>query len=133
TDFGSNEEFAFSAAIDAAGKLVIAGYRRGKSADFAIARYQTNGALDTSFDMDGKVTTDFAGRHDIGYAVTVDQNGKILVAGRTDLLNDGGVFGMARYNADGSPDFEFGSNGKVMTDVASGTDLSHAIAIDGSQ
>ena len=44
--------------MQADGKIVAAGYAR-RPDDFALARYNTNGSLDTAFDGDGKVTTDF--------------------------------------------------------------------------
>ena len=57
TDFGSSEASASSVAIQADGKIVVAGYllyRRQRH--FALARYSADGSLDTSFDADGKVT-----------------------------------------------------------------------------
>ena len=51
---------AFAVAIQADGKIVVAGYSwNGSEFDFALARYNADGSLDTSFDGDGKVTTDF--------------------------------------------------------------------------
>ena len=50
-------------AIQADGKIVVAGQSPTAAAtDFALARYNADGSLDTSFDGDGKVTTDFGSR-----------------------------------------------------------------------
>jgi uncharacterized delta-60 repeat protein len=48
-----------SVAIQSDGKIVVAGYsNNGSNFDFALVRYNTDGSLDTSFDSDGKVTTE---------------------------------------------------------------------------
>ncbi len=54
------------------------------NSDFALARYNSNGTLDNSFDGDGKLTTDFFGSYDIAYSLAIQTNGKIVVAGQTD-------------------------------------------------
>jgi uncharacterized delta-60 repeat protein len=84
------------------------------------------GDLDPTFDGDGKVTTDFGGDN-LGYAVAVQPDGKIVVAGHS---NSGGTydFAVARYNADGSPDTTFGASGVVTTDFG-GDDRGSAVAI----
>jgi len=47
-------------ALQSDGKIVVAGYSFVEgSGDFFLARYNTNGTLDTSFDSDGWLTTDF--------------------------------------------------------------------------
>src|SRR5215472_7098710 len=49
--------------------------------DFALARFNGNGTLDTSFGMSGKVTTDFAGGNDLPFSVAVQPDGNIVLAG----------------------------------------------------
>ena len=44
-------------------------------------RYTSTGALDTSFDGTGKVTTPIGSGNDYGYSVAVQSDGKIVVAG----------------------------------------------------
>lgn len=58
TDIGNNFNWAFSVAVQPDGKLVAAGFSTSTSRDFALVRYNSDGSLDTSFDADGKVTTD---------------------------------------------------------------------------
>ena len=61
TDFG-NFDIGEATAIQADGKIIVAGVTAGGiGGDFILARYNTNGSLDTSFDSDGKVFTDFSG------------------------------------------------------------------------
>ncbi len=62
TDFGAAQEYANDVAIQPDGKIVVAG-QTGTA--FALARYNTDGTLDSSFSGDGKQTTSFAGQSDI--------------------------------------------------------------------
>ena len=49
---------------------------------FALARYLPNGTLDPSFSGDGTVLTDFgSGRSTVAYALALQPDGKIVVAG----------------------------------------------------
>ncbi|MBK1641818.1 hypothetical protein CKO12_08040 [Chromatium okenii] len=102
TDFDGYDS-GYSVTLQTDGKILVAG---GNSYDFALARYNTNGSLDASFDGDGKITTDFGNySSSCGYSVTVQTDGKILVAG-----NSNSDFALARYNANGSLDTSFGGN-----------------------
>jgi uncharacterized delta-60 repeat protein len=128
TRFGSNAE-AYALAIDSKGRMVAAGWGTGKQGfyNFALARYKANGSLDTTFSTDGKVTTDFSEYDDLAYALGIESGGKIVVAGTTSW----NYFALARYNADGSLDTNFGNNGKVTTDFG-GDNEAYALAIDSS-
>jgi len=120
TDFGGSD-YGFSVALQPDGKIVVAGYAGG---DFALARYNSDGALDTSFGSGGKVTTDFGGSyHPDGFSVALQPDGKIVVAGYA-----GGDFALARYNSDGALDTSFGSGGKVTTDFG-GSDAGYSVAL----
>ena len=60
TAIGSGNDYAWSVTIQSDGKIVAAGdSNNGSNNDFALVRYNTDGSLDTSFDSDGKVTTDY--------------------------------------------------------------------------
>lgn len=108
------------------GKIVVAGWsaRHGTGTDFALARYNPNGRLDTTFGSGGKVTTDFGG-DDFGSAVAIQPDDKIVMVGEGN--HD---FALARYNADGSLDSGFGKGGKITTDFFGFFDEAHAVAID---
>lgn len=110
-------DLANDVAIQSDGKIVVVGETilcpstGGTNTDFAIARYNTDGRLDESFDTDGKVTTDFDSKGETANAVALQSGGKIVVAGlRGDVVDD---TILARYNEDGSLDDSFGSGGKV--------------------
>ncbi|MDE0921795.1 delta-60 repeat domain-containing protein, partial [Aurantimonas coralicida] len=81
TDIAGSFDQGYSVTVQADGDILVAG-RSG--ADFALVRYNADGSLDTGFGGgDGIVTTDIAGSVDIGYSVTVQADGDILVAGRS--------------------------------------------------
>jgi uncharacterized delta-60 repeat protein len=85
TDFNTSTDLANAVALEADGKLVVAGttYINNdfSDEDFAIARYNVDGSLDASFGNNGKVTTDFPGLAAVISAVVVQPDGKIVVAG----------------------------------------------------
>ena len=111
---------ALSLALAADGRLVVA----GRSADnMAVARYHTDGSLDTTFDMDGKLTTDLGGS-DTAQAVAILDDGKIVVSG-----TDGRDFALVRYNSDGSLDTSFGADGIVTTDFDGEWDSGRDLAV----
>jgi len=114
TDFAATPDFGEAVAVQPDGKIVVAGSAGvAESADFAIARYNTDATLDQSFGSGGKVQTDFgASRYDVAAAVALQPDGRIVVAGYSEA---GAGFALARYNADGSLDTSFGSDGKVVT------------------
>ena len=89
-------------------------YIGGNAYDIAISRFNVDGSLDTTFDFDGKVTTNFNYLYDSIRTISQQSDGKILVSGQSknDISYD---FALARYNADGSLDQTFGVNGKVTT------------------
>jgi len=69
-------------AVQPDGKIVLAGLTaQGDTGDFALARYDNSGALDTDFDTDGLVTTDFSSTADWAFGVAVQSDGKIVAAG----------------------------------------------------
>jgi uncharacterized delta-60 repeat protein len=97
------------------GKIVAAGFANlplsPDGSSFALARYETNGALDTSFGNGGIVSVDFGDRFEVAHAVTVQQDGKIVAAGEGTLFGIFPITMVARYNPDGTPDLTFGVGG----------------------
>jgi uncharacterized delta-60 repeat protein len=128
---GSNGEAA-AVAIQDDGKIVTAGgsYIPDTSASqFALARYNSDGSLDSSFGGDGKVRTNFGGDSDArASAVAIQADGKIVAVGISFVGDQ--RFALARYNSDGSLDPSFGGDGKVITHFAEGSiDTAAAVAI----
>lgn len=133
TPIGTSGNRAHSVVIQSDGKIVAAGYAfiSGTSNDFALARYNTNGSLDTSFDVDGKVTTAFGtSTNDRAFSIAIQNDGKILVAGyNTDIISTQRDFAITRYNINGSIDTAFSNDGKVSLSIASGGDECRSVMI----
>ncbi|HJQ71046.1 MAG TPA: hypothetical protein VKA70_18875 [Blastocatellia bacterium] len=114
-----------SVAIQADGKALVAGYT---SSDFALARYNTDGKLDQSFGVGGKVTTEF-GANAYAKEIAIRPDGRILLAGTiVPADGSGNNIALARYKVDGSLDTAFGAGGKAIFDLSSPVDAS-AVAL----
>lgn len=116
-----------SVTIQADGKIVIAGFSEVSTQtgqDFALARYLSNGSLDTNFGVGGMLTTDFGNTSDGAFSVTLQVDGKIVAAGAA-----GTNFALARYLPNGDLDTGFGSAGKVTTDFGGGFDYATGLAV----
>ena len=97
TVFGASNESANSIAIQGDGKIVVAGAsNNGANNEFAVARYNTNGSLDSSFDSDGKVTTAI-GSGDFAFSVAIQSDGKIVVVGSSTNRSYDDDFAILRY------------------------------------
>jgi uncharacterized delta-60 repeat protein len=136
TDFTRGDDVAFDVAIQADGKVIAAGTAnyRGANARFALARYDTNGALDATFGGDGKVTTNFTSAWDGAFSVAIQPaDGKIVVAGEAGgtgpAESAAARFALARYDTAGVLDPTFGGDGKVTTNVSRGADFVFGLAI----
>jgi uncharacterized delta-60 repeat protein len=102
---------AYDAALQADGKLVIAGtYGPPGSLDFGLVRLLPSGAPDPSFGGDGLVNVDFGG-DERGTSLILLTDGRVIVGGsrNSDVA-------LARYLADGSVDATFGTGGLATAD-----------------
>lgn len=133
TDFNGRSNSVNAIALQSDGKIVVAGDALSAQGppDVAVARYNVDGSLDTSFGSGGRVTTDFIARSDVGLAIAVQPDGKIVVAGGANLDTTQFDFALVRYNPNGSLDSTFGNGGKVTTDFNGGLDSAAAIALQG--
>ncbi|MGV3658619.1 MAG: LamG-like jellyroll fold domain-containing protein, partial [Prosthecobacter sp.] len=129
TAFGGRNAWVQCVAVQGDGKTIVAGHTsNGIDLDFALVRYNANGTLDTSFDGDGRVTTAVGAGDDVAYAVAVQNDGKIVVAG--SAFNGGGNdVALVRYHTNGSLDTGFNGSGKVMVPVGSANDVGSAVAL----
>jgi uncharacterized delta-60 repeat protein len=120
TDLNHSTDLANAVAVQSDGKLVVVGqtYKNNdfSTEDFAVARYNTDGTLDTTFGRGGKARTDFPGLAAVPSAVVIQPDGKIVVAGGAfPLFTFLGNFEVVRYNPNGSLDRSFGNGGIVTT------------------
>ena len=137
TDFAGFADAATDVVIQPDGRIVAAGWTATGEicADWALARYDAEGRLDTSFGDGGRLTTNFADR--IGEAachflagVAVDEAERILVVGSVDgIVTTNLDIVLARYDAQGQPDTTFGDAGVVITEVAGDDELANDMVL----
>jgi uncharacterized delta-60 repeat protein len=130
-DFAGSGDSVWGLALQPDGKILAAGTSRviGQSDNFAVARINTDGTLDATFGNQGKVTTDFATDADVGRAITLQPDGKIIVSGCAKPIVNIFDFGLVRYNTDGTVDTSFGNNGRVTTNFDLGVDIAYAVKV----
>jgi uncharacterized delta-60 repeat protein len=127
TVFSQSSDNAYAVVIQTDGRIVVAGNVSNGTSDFALARYNADGSLDTSFDADGKVSTDIAGTNDGAASLALQADGRIVAAGGV-VFSGAGDYALVRYNPDGSLDQSFDGDGKVWNNV-SGGDIVGTVAI----
>lgn len=121
-------------ALQADGKIMTGGFLAngdmgGNYWVVAVARYNTDGTLDTSFGANGTITTAAADWRSEAKGIAVLPSGKIIVTGYAGTITNPTDFLLIQYNSDGSPDTFFGTNGVIVTDIAGDADTSNAIAV----
>ncbi len=127
--FVSNNSEGNSAALQSDGKIVVTGFSdSGTKSDFALIRCKIDGSLDSTFGVNGKVTTAIGSADDESNSIVIQSDGKIVVAGKSDNGSDDD-FAVARYKTDGSLDTSFSADGKVTTSIASVDDEGFGVAI----
>lgn len=115
TEFGPATNEANAVLLQPDGKLVAAGATTGTANDFALARFNATGTLDTAFGTGGKATTDFTGAlQNVARGVAMQPDNRILVAG-TVFFGMSSDFALVRHVATGSLDTGFGDGGRVTT------------------
>jgi uncharacterized delta-60 repeat protein len=130
TDFAGANDNAQAVVLQSDGKIVAAGFATSGTENFALARYNADGSLDTTFGLSGKVMTDFLRGTDVAEGVALQADGKLVAAGFTyPRFSSVPKFALARYNADGSLDTTFGTNGTVTTVLAGNQDVARGVAL----
>ncbi len=143
TTAGTGKSYAQALAIqsdDGITKIILGGqegtYTATTRPHFALVRYMPDGTLDTSFDGDGKVSTDVGVPGGVGETVNalVISGSTIVAAGSSSAGNPGEAFAVARYNTNGSLDTTFNNGqGFVVTPVGDGGyGYANAVAIQPS-
>ena len=108
---------ANAVAIQADGKIVVAGYSVNNLGNtvFALSRHNTNGSLDNTFGTAGVITTNLL--DGIANDISIQSDGKIVVAGYSSSSGPQSLFSLTRYNTNGSLDNTFGNVGIVTTSI----------------
>lgn len=130
--FGNEFAYCFDMVVLPNGKILTLGrifnYNGAFTSDFALAQLNSNGTIDNTFGISGKVVTDFAGLNDWGTCLAIQSDGKIIAAGYTGDISAITNFAMIRYDSTGTIDSTFGINGKVTTSI-SNNDRCYAITL----
>ncbi len=111
------------------GKLVLAGgVSAGGRDEWGLIRLGPRGHLDPTFGTKGRLVTDFGPGFDEAYVVAAQANGRLLVAGRIRVSHKDDI-GLLRLKPGGGHDRTFGAGGRVLTDVAGGSDAARDLTI----
>jgi uncharacterized delta-60 repeat protein len=133
TDFNSRLDTANALSLQPDGKIIAVGSSQvdpSSDPDFAAARYNPDGSLDSGFGNAGKLLTDINAQFDLANAVTIQNDGKILLAGSTKTrISSFGQMVLARYNPNGTLDSSFGGGGIVLPSLSTPNSESNAVAV----
>lgn len=142
-DLGDSADAAAAVALQADGKIVIAGSRMSKTSDIVLARLLPNGKFDVSFGKgdadgtpDGVVSLSLSDGDDVANALALQKDGRIVIAGTTLAADKTTNMAVARLKADGTLDAAFGKgdadgtpDGVVSVSLSQGNDSANAIAL----
>ena len=88
-----------------------------------------DGALDPSFGEGGIVVTDFGETVDRALGTAIQPDGRIIAVGMSGPSETEFSIAVARYLSDGSLDPDFGSEGKVISNLTANGDLARRVVI----
>lgn len=101
--------------------------------DFFVIRYNSDGSLDNTFNTSGKSTANFGAQYDdYANAMVLEDDGKITLAGHTNLGGSGTSVCLTRFLPDGTVDPSFGTGGLTTTDIGTDYDYCYALATNAS-
>lgn len=138
---GTGDDAGNAIAIDSSRRIVVVGSSTNSTGntDMVVWRLKDDGSLDTTFSSDGTVVLSGAAwwstdGSDSGYAVAIDSQGRILVAGTsTNSVAGNNDMVLSRLTATGALDTTFNGSGIVTKNGAAGfngDDSGNAIAVD---
>lgn len=122
---------SFGMQLTSENKIVVAGFTASPqyNYDMLLMQFDTDGNLDAGFGVDGIVVSDL-GNYDVGSAIHIQEDGKILVAGGTGEGPPNDVeMAVWRYLADGTADITFGVGGIAKVQISNQVDEALGIAL----
>jgi len=133
TDFDGFNDDALAVLVQPDGRIVAVGSAKNPLDfyDFALARYQPDGRIDTSFGTRGKVRTDFGDQgFDRAESAVLQPDGRIVAAGFAIALQGAPEnFAVARYTADGALDPSFSGDGLRQVSFGSCCQAAHSVLL----
>lgn len=126
TDVNNNSaEQANAVIVQTDGKILVCGNTLNNTKrNFALLRYLSDGTLDNSFSGDGKLITTISIGQDEPFAIALQPDGKILLAGYSE-----GKFALVRYKENGMPDSSFSNDGIQTTDIDAGSAVASSVHV----
>jgi uncharacterized delta-60 repeat protein len=119
------QDFAYSIKILPDGKMLVAGstmVAEPDDIDFFCARLNPDGSFDTAFGTNGFTTVHFGINEDEANAIALQPDGKIILAGQSQVLGVTTNTALARLNSDGSMDNTFSGDGKLLANVGANSE-----------
>lgn len=133
TSFGPNKDTANAIALQPDGKIVVAGgcWLYAPLDSFCATRYNQDGSLDPNFGSGGKLVTTVEILYEwaVANAIAIQPDGKIVFSGTCTSNGTDSFFCATRYNLNGTIDTAFGSNGKVMSLLGTGSNKALAMTL----
>jgi len=127
-DIAGKADHAAAVAIQTDGKIVIAGMATNTQSDHLVARFHSNGSLDSSFNGIGYHTQNLSNNVDEATNVAVQTDGKIVISGWTGIANQRDITAL-RYNSAGALDASFGIGGIVELDITGLYDQNNSMVL----
>jgi uncharacterized delta-60 repeat protein len=129
-NFGTGAALGTAMALQPDGKIVISGYTAdGNDNDFALARINSNGELDSAFGNYGKQITAITPDNENSFAVALQTDGKIVLAGFAIVTPPYYQFAVVRYLDDGNIDTTFSNDGIAITSFGNYNDYPRSMII----
>jgi uncharacterized delta-60 repeat protein len=124
------EEWVMALALQPDGKLVGAGYLQNAAArEGYVVRLNADGTVDTAFGSNGFATVAMGPGANQIFAVALQPDGRIVVAGGGDVSGSQTSMMAARLNADGTLDTSFGSGGAVIVNFGTASSWAYGVAV----
>ncbi|MGB4847173.1 MAG: T9SS type A sorting domain-containing protein [Saprospiraceae bacterium] len=125
----SKPDFLRAITLQSDQKILAAGTTgTGAAADFVVVRFLPDGSPDPDFGVDGIAIIDFDGLPSSCYAIAIQPDGHIVLAGQTSS-NNASDFAVARLKTDGSLDTTFSHDGKVVTDLSTAFEYPNTVLL----
>jgi uncharacterized delta-60 repeat protein len=129
TAIGPGNDKGVSLKMQNGWSIVVGGIAyNGTDNDFALVRYDTNGDLDNTFGVNGKVITPMGAGNDMAYSLAMQSGWSIVVGGVAHNGSDYD-FAVSRYTPDGVLDSTFGTHGKEITDISGDKDFIWSVVV----
>jgi uncharacterized delta-60 repeat protein len=117
--------------LDSFGNVIV-GTSTGdtdSTTDFAVVRFTASGVRDSTFGNNGVKLIDFNSQRDIGFGVSTQSDGKIVIVGNTVAIPPGGTTDMALARLDyyGNLDTNFGNGGRIILPHTAGGEGLNAV------